>query len=49
MMREKGRSCFERRFHIEKAAESLVRVLASVRDRQQAALKGSPSLGFTSN
>jgi len=48
-MREKARSCFERRFHIEKAAESLVRVLASVHDRRQSALKSSPSLGFTSN
>jgi glycosyltransferase involved in cell wall biosynthesis len=48
-MREKARSCFERRFHIEKAAESLVRVLAGICDRRQPALKSSPTLGFTSN
>jgi glycosyltransferase involved in cell wall biosynthesis len=48
-MREKARSCFERRFHIENAAESLVRVLAGICDRRQPALKSAPTLGFTSN
>ncbi len=47
-MRENARQCFERRFHIEKAAESLVRVLAGIRDREQPVLS-SATLGFTSN
>ena len=48
MMREKARGCFERRFQIEKAAESLVRVLATARDRHQLAMKTPAALGFTS-
>jgi glycosyltransferase involved in cell wall biosynthesis len=49
VMRAKARSCFERRFHIEKAAESLIRVLVSVCDPHKPAIKTSPTLGFTSN
>jgi glycosyltransferase involved in cell wall biosynthesis len=48
-MCERARSSFERRFHIERAAESLVHLLAGIRDRHQLALKGSPTLGFNSN
>jgi glycosyltransferase involved in cell wall biosynthesis len=48
-MRERALSCFQHRFHIEKAAESLVRVLANARDRHQLAMKTSATLGFTSH